>query len=116
MKNIFKFFHFRNRQSAKEAKERLQIVISHERVANTNPEFLLELRKELLQVICKYTKIDMEHINVNLQKVGNCSILELNVTIPELNPELNKDTNIKKKSKLKSNKKMLATECPNEGS
>lgn len=83
MKNILKFFHINAKKSARDAKERLQIVVSHQRTKDTNPDFLPALRQELLQVICKYITIDIDQINVNLEKVGNCSILELNVTIPE---------------------------------
>jgi cell division topological specificity factor len=83
MKNLLKFFRFSNKKSAKTAKERLQIVVSHQRANDTSPEFLPELRKELLNVICKYIAIDIDQINVNLQREGNCSILELNVAIPE---------------------------------
>ncbi len=90
MKKILKFFHLNSKKTAKTAKERLQIVVSHQRATETSPEFLPELRKELLNVICKYITIDIDQINVNLQKVGNCSILELNVTIPELLDKKNK--------------------------
>ena len=83
MKNLLKFFQLRNKKTAKTAKERLQIVVSHQRVNDSSPEFLPALRKELLDVICKYITIDIDQINVNLQRDGNCSILELNVTIPE---------------------------------
>ena len=98
LRNILKFFRIRNKKSAQSAKERLQIVVSHQRATDNGPEFLLELRQELLNVISKYITIDIDQINVNLQKVGNCSILELNFAIPELNGKpLNKpDAAIKK--------------------
>lgn len=84
MKSIFKkIFNLDNKTSAQSAKERLQIVVSHQRMTNTSHDFLPELRQELLKVICKYITIDIEQINVTLQKVGDCSILELNVAIPE---------------------------------
>jgi cell division topological specificity factor len=113
MKKLFNFFHLGKKNSAKAAKERLQIVVSHQRAANTNPEFIPELRKELLKVICKYIPIDMEQINVNLQKVGNNSILELNVTIPELKEKqvtpTKKTTPGKKESLAKSKRDILSS-------
>jgi cell division topological specificity factor len=99
MKNLLKFFHINNKKTAKMAKERLQIVVSHQRVDDTSPEFLPSLRKELLDVISKYIAIDPEKINVNLQREGNCSILELNVSIPEPVRNINlknKEPHIKK--------------------
>ena len=113
MKSIFKkIFNLNNKTSAQSAKERLQIVVSHQRVTDTSPDFLPELRKELLNVICKYITIDIEQINVNLQKVGNCSILELNVAIPELTTCASKTISNKRtlptKNKMKNHKKGIS--------
>ncbi|MGQ7190691.1 cell division topological specificity factor MinE [Escherichia sp. HC-CC] len=45
---------------------------------------LQPLRKDILEVICKYVQIDPEMVTVQLeQKDGDISILELNVTLPE---------------------------------
>ncbi len=41
------------------------------------------LQEELLAVIAKYIHIDREHINVQLEKYGEYSVLELNITLPE---------------------------------
>ncbi|CSP76364.1 cell division topological specificity factor MinE [Riemerella anatipestifer] len=42
------------------------------------------MRKDILEVICKYVQIDPEMVTVQLeQKDGDISILELNVTLPE---------------------------------
>lgn len=80
--NIFDFFRLRNKTAAR-AKERLQIVVSHQRNNDKEGDFLPQLRHELLKVIGKYVEIDEELINVQLQREGNCSILELNVTLPD---------------------------------
>ncbi len=83
--NIFKKFLDgigTNRKSAKVARERLQIVLSHQRSDGGDIDFLPKLRHELLTVICKYVKIDQEQVNVQLQRTENCSILELNITLP----------------------------------
>jgi cell division topological specificity factor len=72
-----------NRQSAKVARERLQIVLSHQRADDGGDiDFLPKLRHELLAVICKYVQIDPDQINVQLQKTENRSVLELNITLP----------------------------------
>jgi cell division topological specificity factor len=70
------------RQSAKVARERLQIVLSHQRSEGSDIDFLPKLRHELLAVICKYVQIDQDQINVQLQKTENRSVLELNITLP----------------------------------
>lgn len=83
MMNIFDFFRMRDK-SASTAKERLQIVISHQRLEDTvQHEFLPKLRQELIEVVRRYIEVDdLDDIQVQLQKQGNCSILELNVTLP----------------------------------
>lgn len=69
--------------SAKTAKERLQIVVSHQRAEEGGDvDFLPKMRHELLNVICKYVKIDPEQVNVQLQRMDNCSVLELNIALP----------------------------------
>jgi cell division topological specificity factor len=73
-------------KTANVAKERLQIIISHERVArSTNNLDLPTLKQELLAVIAKYIKIDEQQISVQLEREDNCSVLELNITLPNNN-------------------------------
>jgi len=71
-----------SRKSAKVARERLQIVVSHQRTEGGDADFLPKLRHELLTVICKYVKVDRDQVNVQLQRMNNCSVLELNITLP----------------------------------
>lgn len=75
---------FRNRQknTASLAKERLQIIVSHERKAEHNADFLPNLQRELIEVIAKYVAIDQDQVKVELERAGNCSVLELNITLP----------------------------------
>jgi cell division topological specificity factor len=39
-----------------------------------------------LEVVAKYVAVDMEKVQVNLQRDGDCEILELNIALPELPP------------------------------
>jgi cell division topological specificity factor len=70
--------------SAQNAKERLKIVVSHQRACESAPEFILQMRQELIAVIGKYVAVDMQHINVNVQQEGKNSVLELNILIPDV--------------------------------
>jgi cell division topological specificity factor len=73
-----------NKNSASIAKERLQIIVSHERSSRGNsPDYLPLLREELIRVISKYVDIDHDQVKVELERSGNCSILELNITLPD---------------------------------
>lgn len=80
------FSYFKNEDdpklSAQIAKERLQIVVAHERKQRTAPEYLPALQRELLAVIAKYVQIDEDDIQVQIDQQGNLSVLELNVTLP----------------------------------
>ncbi len=75
------------RKSAKVARERLQIVVSHQRNEGGDVDFLPRLRHELLAVLCKYVNVDKDQVNVQLQRTENCSVLELNITLPTFSKE-----------------------------
>lgn len=83
LKKILDYFRSTPRNTASIAKERLQIIVSHERVATqNNADFLPRLEKELVEVIAKYFPIDRELVKVQLAQSGELSVLELNVTLP----------------------------------
>lgn len=65
------------------AKERLQIIIAHERGMRDQPDYLAALQKDLLDVIGKYVAIDKEAVKVDLERKEGFSVLELNVTLPD---------------------------------
>lgn len=82
--NLFDLFRERKPQtSAATAKERLQIIVAHERQQRGQPDWLPKLQRELIEVIRKYVPIQDDQVQVALENQGNCSILELNVTLPE---------------------------------
>jgi cell division topological specificity factor len=69
------------RTSAVIARERLKIVLAHERASREAPDFLPVLQKELLDVIGRYVEIRSDMIRVNLGRSGDTSLLEINVEI-----------------------------------
>lgn len=76
--------YLRKRTStASVAKERLQIIISHERSQKNTPDYLPKLQEEILAVIAKYVPINREQVTVNLERMGDSAVLELNVTMPD---------------------------------
>lgn len=71
-------------KSAVIAKERLQLIIAHERSGSTRaPDFLPALQQELMAVISKYVSVNPEDIKVSLEKQGNFEVLEVNIVMPE---------------------------------
>lgn len=79
--SLFNYLRKRN-PSAKVAKERLQIIISHER-SNNKPDYLPKLQEEILAVIAKYVNISDDQVSVNLERMSGSAVLELNVTMPD---------------------------------
>jgi len=80
---IFDYFRQPRQKSATVAKERLQIIVARERAARSGPDYLPEMRDELLQVIRKYVQVDEDAVQMNLDRDGNCEVLELNITLPD---------------------------------
>ena len=79
------FDYFRSTQkSASLAKDRLSIIVARERASTRGAsDYLPQLQQELLAVIARYEKIDLQHVSVRLDSTGGCEVLELNITMPE---------------------------------
>lgn len=73
----------RKNSTASLAKERLQIIISHERSQRNTPDYLPKLQEEILAVIAKYVHINRDQVSVHLDRMGDSAILELNITMPD---------------------------------
>ena len=70
--------------SANVAKERLQIILAHERgSSNASPDYLPALQKELIAVISKYVNVNPDDITVQLENQGNLSVLEVKIEMPQ---------------------------------
>jgi cell division topological specificity factor len=81
------FFRASSNKSAALAKERLQIIVAHERGSRRgSPDYLPALKKELLEVVRKYVPVDQSQIKVHLDREGGYEVLELNITLPEDEP------------------------------
>jgi cell division topological specificity factor len=81
--SLFDYFRGKPQTSASVAKERLQVVIAHERSQRGGPDYLPMLKQDLLEVIRKYVPISEEDVSVQFDHQGNCDVLELNVTLPD---------------------------------
>ena len=77
------FFLGEKKKTAKVAKERLQIILAHERSGRNAPDYLPALQKDLVAVISKYVKINPEDIIVNLERQDDLDVLEVKIELPE---------------------------------
>jgi cell division topological specificity factor len=81
MRRLLELFFPPRSESAAVARERLKIVLAHERGSRDAPDFLPALQQELLDVVSRYVEIRPEMIRVNLGKSGETSLLEINVEL-----------------------------------
>ncbi|MBS6362793.1 cell division topological specificity factor MinE [Burkholderia sp.] len=82
--SILSFLLGEKKKSASVAKERLQLIIAHERVGGRPPaDYLPALQKELVAVISKYVKISNDDIRVSLERQDELEVLEVKIEIPQ---------------------------------
>ncbi|MCW5700627.1 MAG: cell division topological specificity factor MinE [Rhodospirillales bacterium] len=79
---LLDFFRSRKRPPADAAKERLQILLAHERAGTSQPEYLPKMHRDILKVICKYVEIDEEKLSVQFENIDSVSMLEVNIELP----------------------------------
>ncbi len=83
--SFLSFFIGEKKKTASVAKERLQIILAHERSGRNaaEPDYLPALQRELMAVISKYVKINLADIKVNLERQGNLEVLEVKIELPD---------------------------------
>ena len=72
----------RQANSADTAKERLQILLSHERTDRSSPEFLPLLQRDILEVIERYMRVGGDSVDIKLERGEELSTLEINIELP----------------------------------
>jgi cell division topological specificity factor len=83
---LLNLFFSPHRHSAAIAKERLKIVLAHERAGSHAPDFLPKLQRELIDVVARYVEMREDMIRVNLGRSGETSLLEINIEIDGAKP------------------------------
>lgn len=71
--------------SAGMARERLQLVLAHDR-SDLNPELLEQMRREILEVVSRYVEIDLEEGDVSLETEDRVTALVANLPIKRARP------------------------------
>ncbi len=85
MGSFLSFLLGEKKKTASVAKERLQIILAHERSGRnaSQPDYLPALQRDLMAVISKYIKIDLQSIKVNLERQDNLEVLEVKIELPD---------------------------------
>jgi cell division topological specificity factor len=76
------FGFLKARGSAPVARERLQILLAHERGARGQSDLLAILREEILAVIEKHVPIERENVQIKMDRGDAVSLLEIDIEIP----------------------------------
>ncbi len=75
--------------SAPIARERLQILLAHERGMRGQPDLLVRLRDEILAVVSRHVVLDPDKVIVKMDRKENVSTLEVDIELPNgLQPPL----------------------------
>jgi cell division topological specificity factor len=81
--SLLNYFRTSKPKTAAIAKERLQILVAHERASRNQPSYLPQLQKELLEVIRKYVNVDQDAITISFEQDDDQEVMELNIVLPE---------------------------------
>lgn len=81
--SLLDYFKSSKGGSAAVAKERLQILVAHERSSQNQPSYLPQLQREIIEVIKKYVNVEQEAISFNIEQDDNQETLELNIVLPD---------------------------------
>lgn len=73
---------FRRKDSAPVARERLQVLLAHERAYVGKSDLLAVLQEEIIAVIAKHVTIERERVHIKLDRGDPISILEIDVEVP----------------------------------
>src|SRR5262245_971184 len=76
------FSRLTGRRSASVARERLQILLTHERVATSQSDLIPTLREEILAVVAKHVAVDPDKVEVKIDRGRAVSLLEIDIKIP----------------------------------
>ena len=81
--NIFSLFQKRTpATSAPAARERLQVLLAHERAQIGQSDLVSTLREEILAVIAKHVSIDRDKVKVKMDNHDQISTLEVDIELP----------------------------------
>ena len=83
--SILSFLLGEKKKTAGIAKERLQLILAHERSGRggSRPDYLPALQRELVAVISKYVSVKADDIKVHLERQDNFDVIEVKIELPE---------------------------------
>ena len=83
--NLFGLFKRREPEPATApiARERLQVLLAHERISPDQPNLLRALKNEIINAIARHVSVKPEAINVRIERRKSTAIMRIAVDIPK---------------------------------
>ena len=75
---------FRRRTSAPVARDRLQVLLTHERNVIGKSDLIATLQEEILAVIAKHIAVERDAVQIKLDRGDNMSMLEIDIEVPSM--------------------------------
>jgi cell division topological specificity factor len=72
----------RQKGSASAARERLQILLAHERAACGGSDLLSKLREEIMAVVARHVAVEHDKVQIKMDRGDSVSMLEIDIEIP----------------------------------
>jgi cell division topological specificity factor len=86
---------FRKRSTAPVARERLQVLLAHERGVIGKSDLIATLQEEILAVIAKHIAVDRDAVQIKLDRGSSVSMLEIDVEVPSnLKTKMSSDSSV----------------------
>ncbi|MBO0345364.1 cell division topological specificity factor MinE [Roseibium limicola] len=80
----FMSFFARRGESASVAKNRLQILLAHERMGDgSDAKLISELREDILEVVRKRMNIDPDAVRLEMDRSGDITTLGIDIELPQ---------------------------------
>lgn len=73
---------FRKRTTAPVARDRLQVLLAHERSVIGKSDLIAVLQEEILAVIARHISVDRDAVQIKLDRGSSFSTLEIDVEVP----------------------------------
>ena len=73
---------FSRPRSAPAARERLQVLLAHERASVGDSDLVTKLRDEILRAISKHMQVDDDKVSVRMERGAQVSTLAVDIEIP----------------------------------
>jgi len=76
------FSFFKSKSTAPVARDRLKVLLAHERAYLNKPDLIAVLREEILAVIRKHVPVDPDKVRVTTEREAKVSTLTVDIEIP----------------------------------